>query len=99
AYLLTEHHLVAAIVEGRNEPEFTVLDDPRLESPACPTRTTAPAVGRRNRPARERARDLDHIFLRIAAIDAKRVQLEQLPAVVLVETTAASVAGLLVRSS
>ena len=40
------------------------------------------------RPARERARDLDHVVLRVAAVDAEGVQLEQLAPVVLVQPPA-----------
>ena len=38
-----------------------------------------------DRPAGERARDLGHVLLRVAAVDAQRVQLHQLAAVVLVQ--------------
>src|ERR1035437_5635758 len=40
------------------------------------------------RPSGERARDGDHVFLRVSAVHAERVQLEQLAAVVLVQTVA-----------
>src|ERR1035437_1266509 len=43
----------------------------------------------REGPAGERARDIYHVLLRIAAVDAKRVELEQLAAVVLVQPAAA----------
>src|SRR3954470_22359525 len=39
-----------------------------------------------DRPAGERARDVDHVLLRIAAVDAEGVQLEQLTTVVLVQS-------------
>ena len=47
-----------------------------------------PASSRRrpNRPAGQRTCDIDHVLLRVSAVDTKRVQLEQLPAVILVET-------------
>ena len=48
-------------------------------------RKPPPWRGLLDRPARERARDFDDVLLRIAAIDAKRVQLHQLAPVVLVE--------------
>src|SRR6266566_9345829 len=38
-----------------------------------------------DRPAGEGARDVDHVLLRIPAIDAQRVELEQLASVVLVQ--------------
>src|SRR6185436_19262052 len=97
---VTEYFLVAAIVQRGNEAELTVLNDPCLELATGPTRATAPAVGWRDRPAGERARDLDHVFLRVPAIDAERVQFEELATVVFVQTAAASVpSGLLVRPS
>src|SRR5689334_3535477 len=39
-----------------------------------------------NRPAGERARHLRHVLLRVAAIDAQRVQLEQLASIVFVQS-------------
>src|SRR5262249_25112570 len=42
-------------------------------------------VGLANRPAGKAPCDGDHVLLRVAAVDAKRVELEQLAAVVLVE--------------
>src|ERR1019366_2619250 len=39
-------------------------------------------------PSRERARDGDHVLLRVAAVHAERVQLEQLATVVLVQAVA-----------
>ena len=47
------------------------------------------AAGRSDRPAGERARHLDHVLLRVAAVDAERVQLQQLARVVLVQTARA----------
>ena len=40
----------------------------------------------RNRPTRERARHFLHVLLRVAAVDAKRVQFHQLARVVLVQS-------------
>ena len=45
-----------------------------------------PCRGFSNRPAGERARHLGDVLLRVAAVDAERVQLHQLAPVVLVET-------------
>src|SRR5438445_13261946 len=36
-------------------------------------------------PAGENARDVDHVLLRVAAVHAQRVELEQLPGVVLID--------------
>ena len=41
----------------------------------------------RDGPTRQRARHVDHILLRVAAVYAQRVQLHQLSRVVLVQTT------------
>src|ERR1700731_465562 len=40
---------------------------------------------RRNRPSRERARDFDHVFLLVSAIDAQGVQLHQLAAIIFIQ--------------
>src|SRR5439155_15636030 len=53
---------------------------PRLE----PESAALPRI--RDRPARETPRDVDDVVLRVAAVDAERVQLHQLAAVVLVES-------------
>ena len=42
------------------------------------------------RPSRERARDVDDVLLRVAAVDAERVQLHQLAAVVFIQPSAAA---------
>src|SRR5207237_9196902 len=46
-----------------------------------------------DRPARERARHLGDVLLRVAAVDAERVQLHQLARVVLVEAGALAAVG------
>src|SRR5207237_6820807 len=46
---------------------------------------SAPLPRALDRPAREGARDLGNVLLRVATVDAERVQLHQLAAVVLVE--------------
>src|SRR5439155_10649761 len=46
-----------------------------------------------DRPARERARHLGDVLLRVAAVDAERVQLHQLARVVLVEAGALAAIG------
>src|ERR1019366_6109078 len=50
---------------------------------------TAAELGTGKGPAGERAGDVDHVLLRVAAVDAERVKLEELAAVVLVEPAAA----------
>ncbi len=65
---VTEHDLLALVVQLRHEAE-------------------AAALARvRDRPAGERARDFGDVLLRVAAVDAERVQLEQLAPVVLVQS-------------
>ena len=51
-----------------------------------------------DRPAREAARDLGDVALRVAAVDAKRVQLHELAPVVLVEPSAGVLRGGLLRA-
>src|SRR5262245_52648598 len=60
--------------------------DTRLEDEA------AALTGIGNRPAREGTRDFRHVLLRIPAVDAERVQLHQLAAVVLVQPFASVLA-------
>ena len=55
------------------------------------------SLPRLHRPAGERARDVDDVLLRVAAVDAERVQLEQLARVVLVD--AASIAARVPRAT
>ena len=51
-----------------------------------------------NRPPGERTRHFGHVFLRVAAIDAQRVQLHQLAAVVFVQSTRARLGRLIRRA-
>ncbi len=55
----------------------------------------AALCGRLDRPAREGARDVDHVLLCVSTVDAQRVQLEQLAAVVLIQPLALSLLLLL----
>src|SRR5262249_30863676 len=78
-------HLLAVILAAAGPdvvPEDDLLSfvvEPRLE----PER--AAVAWLIDRPAGERARDIDDVGLRVAAVHAERVQLHQLAAVVLVE--------------
>src|SRR5688572_10431609 len=82
---VAEHDLLPGIVDARLEDEAPAAFHPTAPSP----RGGAPGLPRvLDRPARERARDFGHVLLRIAAVDAERVQLHQLAAVVLVESSA-----------
>src|ERR1051325_6827989 len=46
-----------------------------------------------DRPAGKGARDVDHVLLRVTGVDAERVELEELAAVVLVEAARLLLAG------
>ena len=49
----------------------------------------AALIGPPDRPAGERTRDVDDVFLGVAAVDAERVELEQLARVVFVQAARA----------
>src|SRR5205814_10264879 len=46
---------------------------------------SAALLRRLDRPTGERARDVDHVLLGVSAVDAERVQLQQLASVMLVQ--------------
>ena len=85
-----EHRLRAGLVQQLLERE---ADRPSV-SARCAAIAAAAALRRRllrrppeaaDGPAREHLRELLHVLLRVAAVDAERVQLEQLARVVLVQ--------------
>ena len=61
----------------------------RRRAQSCAEHERAAEIAAVDGPAGERARDLDHVLLRIAAVDAERVQLHQLARVVLVAVRSA----------
>ena len=76
--------LAAAGLDRLSEHDLlAIVVHPRLES----ERAALARIG--DRPAGERARDFLDVLLRVAAVDAERVELHQLARVVLVEAAAA----------
>src|SRR5205085_12091977 len=80
-----------AAARGDGDAEYrlaTAVMHPRAEDEA------AALIGPVNRPAGEAARDLLNVLLRVATLDAQRVQLHQLARVVLVDVALALRRGL-----
>src|SRR5205085_759422 len=90
--LLAEHNLLAVVVEARREEEgagAAVLSGV--------VAVDAAAARLVDSPAGERARNLLHVLLRVAAVNAQRVQLHQLACVVLVDAALLSLLWSLLR--
>src|SRR5687768_3744661 len=90
--LPAKDHLVARLVQQRLKHEV------ELSRAFAHTRPTHPPAllgcesaglrrESRNRPTRQQSRQLQHVVLRVAAIHAERMELEELPRVVLIEAT------------
>ena len=81
-----EHLLAVLDAASRGQP---LAEDGLLAGVVHDRPEDEPAAAARllERPPGERARDLDDVLLRVAAVDAERVQLEQLAGVVLVEAS------------
>ena len=98
---LPEHRLGARLVQQIDECE---LDRSRLRSPLASFGATSPLIRTLqprawpvqsvDRPAGENLREFLHVLLCVAAVDAERVELEQLARVVLVQSAALTVVAL-----
>src|ERR1051325_4090580 len=89
--LVAEHYFRAVVVHSRGKVERPGL---ARQSARAPHVSSAARVD--DRPARKAARNLLHVLLRIAAVNAQRVQLHQLARIILIN--AAPLTLLLLRS-
>ena len=89
--LVAEHDLRLGVVDLGTEDELAgvgcVRHALRESSDARVLRLREELPRRADAPSGQRARDLDHVLLRVAAIDAERVQLHELASVILVQAT------------
>src|SRR5689334_2850389 len=86
---MTRHDVENILAVFNSTIRFQLVSEHDLLTRIVHLRTeneTTACCRRSNRPARKCTRNVDHILLCVSSIDTKRVQLEQLSAVILVES-------------